>query len=151
MVKEKRVEELNQDLPEEKQTVDRKPIIQVNLAPKKTQAIKESNQQKQDGGEMAFYEEMFKQALREANFDLPLKPLGEIITPQCQPLIPLFDNLPWSEQKKDESTYYVKPAQHLLDGGLFQYSGDLKTLDNDEFVTQQLDDIRKLIFSEEYI
>ena len=64
---------------------------------------------------------MLNQAKEAAGFHMPLQLHVDIVTPDGQPLIPVFATSPWFEHKSGQVLHNIKPAQHLLNGGLFRY------------------------------
>lgn len=82
---------------------------------------------------------------------MPLQLHMDIVTPEGQPLIPVFATKPWFEQKKNEVLREIKPAQHLLDGGLFSYKGDLEFLASDYAVNEELQKVWSKMFTPDFM
>ena len=95
--------------------------------------------------------EKFAEAKKIAKLDSALEPLCDLVTPDGQLLTPVYALKPWhTSQKGDDPPHEIKPAQHLLDGGLLKFRGDLKQLESGDWLKQELAQVQKIMYSEKF-
>jgi hypothetical protein len=72
-----------------------------------------------------------------------------LLTKRARPTLPRFPLYYWQQDEPSSRGQLVK-AQSLVDGGLFDYEGKTRNLDDIDFVLKELSTVKDKMFSTEF-
>ena len=87
----------------------------------------------------------------EAKLELLPDVDGSIVSAQGQLLLPCYKLLPYEKFDKSKPPHELMSAQHLVNGGLFRWGGDLQWLEDDNNVIAETTNVQLIVFDESFM